>query len=64
MNDPKIKVETALDAAGAAASLAEITGYSRARVYQWISEGVEYLPPLAAYRWKEHRRKASGVSDH
>ena len=60
MNDPKIKVETALNAAGAAANLAAITGYSRARVYQWISEGLEYLPPLAAYRFqmaKQRREK-------
>jgi len=57
MDDPKVKVKTALDAAGAAANLAKITGYSRAWVYRWISEGVEYLPPLAAYRFERAKRR-------
>jgi predicted transcriptional regulator len=51
MNEPKIKITEAIDAAGGRAShLAKALGISRSAVSMWSSEGNEYVPILQAYR--------------
>ena len=58
--DPRIRLQDAIDELGSVSNLARLLGYSRARVYQWIDEEREYLPPLAAWRLEERRSKQSG----
>ena len=50
VNMKRPTVKQAIDAAGDVKQLANDLGYTKARVYQWLSEGRRYLPELAEYR--------------
>lgn len=53
----RTKVKAAIKAAGGRRQLAELIGYSRGRIYQWESEGWEYLPELAERRLRDWQEK-------
>jgi transposase-like protein len=54
--DPQILIADAIERSGGVSKLARRIGYSRARVYQWIDEGTQHMPPLAAYRYLASER--------
>lgn len=52
MNEPKIKIQDAIDAVGSKSKLAELLSISRAAVTMWGYDGREFIPTLQAYRLK------------
>lgn len=50
--DPKISLKDAIEKAGNQSKLATALGINKANISEWKRDGVEFLPPIHAYRFE------------